>query len=99
MSGRQTYVETDAGGIVVRDMNGAAKHVPASFDTDAFYADYVRRFVEDLREGRPPETGLAEMARALAVIEAGYRSAREGRRVKVAASYPRTDTGSIASSA
>ena len=85
MSGRRTYVETDAGGLVVRDMNGAAQHVPVSFDTDAFYADYVRRFVEDIREGRPPETGLAEMARALAVIEAGYRSAREGRRVEVAA--------------
>jgi predicted dehydrogenase len=31
-----------------------------------------------------PETGLAEMARALAVIEAAYRSAREKRRVAVA---------------
>ncbi len=99
MSGRRSYVETDAGGLVVREMNGAAKHVPASFDTDAFYADYVRRFVEDVRHGRPPETGLAEMARALAVIEAGYRSAREGRRVEVAASYRGTGTGSVASSA
>ena len=99
MSGRRSYVETDAAGLIVREMNGAAKHVPASFDTDAFYADYVRRFVEDVRHGRPPETGLAEMARALAVIEAGYRSAREGRRVEVAASYRGTDTGSVASSA
>jgi predicted dehydrogenase len=86
MSGRRTYVETDAGGLIVRDARGAAQHVPVSFDTDAFYADYVRRFVGDLREGRWPETGLAEMARALAVIEAGYRSAREGRRIAVAAS-------------
>jgi predicted dehydrogenase len=83
MSGRRTYVETDAGGLVVRDARGAARHVPVSFDTDAFYADYVRRFVEDVRQGRAPETGLAEMARALAVIEAAYRSAREGRRVAV----------------
>jgi predicted dehydrogenase len=83
MSGRRSYVETDAGGLVVRDASGAAKHVPASFDTDAFYADYVRRFVEDIRQGRVPETGLAEMARALAVIEAGYRAAREGRLVEV----------------
>jgi predicted dehydrogenase len=86
MSGRRSYVETDAGGLIVRDASGAAQHVPVSFDTDAFYADYVRRFVDDIREGQPPETGLAEMARALAVIETGYRSAREGRRIAVAAS-------------
>ena len=85
MSGRRTYVETDAGGLIVRDASGAAQHLPVSFDTDAFYADYVRRFVDDMQEGHPPETGLAEMARALAVIEAGYRSAREGRRIAVAA--------------
>jgi predicted dehydrogenase len=84
MSGRRSYVETDAGGLIVRDASGAARHVPVSFDTDAFYAEYVRRFVVDIRDGRPPETGLAEMARALAVIEAAYRSAREKRRVAVA---------------
>jgi len=83
MSGQRTYVETEAGGLVVRDMNGGERRVPVSFDTDAYYADYVGRFVEDLRQGRPPEAGLAEMARALAVIEAGYRSAREGRRIKI----------------
>jgi predicted dehydrogenase len=86
MSGRRTYVETEPAGLVVRGADGAVSRVPVSFDTDAFYADYVRRFAEDLRQGRPPATGLAEMARALAVIEAGYRSAREGRRVAIAQS-------------
>jgi len=85
MSGRQRYAETDAGGLIVHDMDGASTHVPVSFDTDAFYADYVRRFVDDLREQRRPEAGLPEMARALAVIEAAYRSAREGRRVRIGA--------------
>jgi predicted dehydrogenase len=99
MSGRRTYVETDAGGLVVRDASGAVRHVPASFDTDAFYAVYVRRFVDDLRQGRTHETGLAAMAGALAVIEAGYRSAREGRRVAIAAGDRGSDTGSVASSA
>lgn len=83
MSGRRTYVETEPAGLVVRDAAGRARRVPVSFDTDAFYADYVRRFADDLRHGHPPETGLPEMARALAVIEAGYRAAREGRQVAV----------------
>jgi predicted dehydrogenase len=85
MGGRRTYVETEAGGLVVHDMAGGARRVAVSFDTDAYYADYVRRFVEDLRQRRAPEAGLAEMGRALAVIEAAYRSAREGRRIEVAA--------------
>ena len=84
MSGRRSYVETEPAGLVVRGMGGGERRVPVSFDTDAFYADYVRRFADDLRHGHPPQTGLPEMARALAVIEAGYRSAREGRRVAVA---------------
>ncbi len=86
MSGRRSYVETEPAGLVVRDAAGSARREAVSFDTDAFYADYVARFADDLRRGRPPATGLADMARALAVIEAGYRSAREGRRVAVAAS-------------
>lgn len=85
MSGRRNYVETEPGGLVVRDATGEERRIPVSFDTDAYYADYVRRFIDDLESGRPPDAGLAEMTRALAVIEAGYRSAREGRRVAVAA--------------
>ncbi len=78
MSGRRTYVETTADGLVVRDARGGQRHVTASFDTDAYYAEYVRCFADDLRQGRAPVAGLAEMARALAVIEAGYRSAQRG---------------------
>jgi len=87
MSGRRSYVETEPGGLVVRDATGEERRIPVSFDTDAYYADYVRHFVDELEAGRAPEAGLAEMARALAVIEAGYRSAREGRRVAVAAAF------------
>lgn len=86
MSGRRTYVETTADGLVVHDAQGGQSRVPASFDTDAYYAEYVRCFVDDLRQGRAPGSGLADMARALAVIEAGYRSARRGCRVGVDAS-------------
>lgn len=81
MSGRRSYVETDAAGLVVRDIASGERRIPASFDTDAYYAEFVRRFVDGLRQRRQPATGLAEMARALAVIEAGYRSARERRRI------------------
>ncbi len=86
MSGRRTYVETTGEGLVVRDARGGQRQVAASFDTDAYYAEYVRCFVDDLRQGRAPGAGLAEMARALAVIEAGYRSATQGRRVGIATS-------------
>jgi predicted dehydrogenase len=84
MSGRRTYVETDAEGLVVREAGRRAKRVPVPFDTDGYYAEYVRSFADDVRNGRAPVAGLAEMARALAVVEAGYRSAAEGRRVAVA---------------
>ncbi|MDH4181096.1 MAG: hypothetical protein OEV46_03725, partial [Betaproteobacteria bacterium] len=43
MSGRRSCVETAAGGLILRDAKGAAQHVPASCDTDAFHADFARR--------------------------------------------------------
>lgn len=86
MSGQRTYVETTADGLVVHDAQGAQRRLLASLDTDAYYAEYVRCFADDLRQGRAPGSGLAEMARALAVIDAGYRSAKLGCRVGVDAS-------------
>ena len=82
MSGRRSYVETEAGGLVVHDGQGGQTRLPVSFETDDYYADYVRRFAEDIRQGRSGAPGLAEMARALAVVESGYQSAREGRRIR-----------------
>ncbi len=83
MGGRRTRVETDDAGLVVRGAAGSVTRLPVSFDTDAYYADYVRRFADDLRCHRAPRAGLDEMARALAVIDAGYRSARERRAMRV----------------
>ncbi|HQU47831.1 MAG TPA: Gfo/Idh/MocA family oxidoreductase [Casimicrobiaceae bacterium] len=83
MAGRRTWVVTDDAGLLVRDERGQATHVPASVDTDAYYADYVRHFAHDLRQRHAPVTGLADMARALAVIDAAYRSDRERRSVRV----------------
>jgi predicted dehydrogenase len=88
VGGRAHYVETDATGLLIRDAAGSTRHVQVSFDTDDYYADFVVRFVADLREKREPEIGLEDMARALAVIEAGYRSAREGRRVALTGTAP-----------
>lgn len=81
MGGRRIRVESDDAGLVVRDAAGSVARLPVSFDTDAYYADYVRRFADDLRQRRAPRAGLDAMARALAVIDAGYRSARERRAV------------------
>lgn len=43
----------------------------------------VRAILGDLAEGRQPEVGLAEGRAAVAVVEAAYRSAETGRRVRI----------------
>lgn len=48
------------------------------YNTDAYYPVFLRRAWADLANGRPPVAGLPEAERALAVIEAGYRSAANG---------------------
>jgi hypothetical protein len=94
MSGRRSCIETDAtGALIVREMNCAVKRVPASFDADAFYADYVRRFVGDVqRHGRPPETGLAEIARALGDRGRATARAAKGGASGMRRKLPGTDT-------
>lgn len=45
------------------------------YNTDEYYPVVLRRSWADLVSGRPPFAGLFEAERALAVLEAGYRSA------------------------
>ena len=48
------------------------------YNTDAFYSVFLRRSWADLADGCPPVAGLREAEHAVAVVEAGYRSAANG---------------------
>ena len=48
------------------------------YNTDEFYSTFLRRSWTDLADGRPPVAGLREAEHAVAVVEAGYRSAANG---------------------
>jgi predicted dehydrogenase len=48
------------------------------YNTDAYYPIFLRRSWAELASGRPPVAGLREAEHALAVLEAGYRSAANG---------------------
>jgi predicted dehydrogenase len=48
------------------------------YNTDAFYPPFLRRSWQDLEAGRAPVAGLRSAEHAIAVVEAGYRSAHNG---------------------
>ncbi|CAB3743230.1 Gfo/Idh/MocA family protein [Paraburkholderia rhynchosiae] len=48
------------------------------YNTDAFYSVFLRRSWADLATGCLPVAGLREAEHAIAVVEAGYRSAANG---------------------
>ena len=52
--------------------------IAIDFETDRFYATFVRRTLDDYRAGRPPFADLDEMARIMAVIDAAYASHAQG---------------------
>jgi len=45
------------------------------YNTDAFYPSFLRRSWQDSKGGHPPVAGLRAAEHAVAVVEAGYRSA------------------------
>lgn len=48
------------------------------YETDRFYPPFLADALARVRAGAPPLVGLPEAARAVAVVEAGYRSAKNG---------------------
>jgi predicted dehydrogenase len=78
---RRHYVRSAAGGVSVRRVEapGAGSEFwPIALDTDALYPPFALAALADWRAGRPPRSGLAEAEAAMAVVDAAYRSAREG---------------------
>ncbi|NSY52090.1 Gfo/Idh/MocA family protein [Agrobacterium tumefaciens] len=48
------------------------------YNTDAYYSTFLRQSWDDLVAGRKPLAGLRQAEHAIAVVEAGYRSAANG---------------------
>ncbi|KAH7075304.1 hypothetical protein BKA63DRAFT_412849 [Paraphoma chrysanthemicola] len=64
--------------IAVKSADGALRHTTVEYNTDQFYPVFFRDALARCRAGQPPLVGLDEALRALAVVEAGYRSADQG---------------------
>ncbi|MBD8555044.1 Gfo/Idh/MocA family oxidoreductase [Rhizobium sp. CFBP 8762] len=76
LSHRQSYIRGYADQFYAKSRDDErASATTIEYNTDAYYPVFLRRSWADLANGRPPIAGLREAERALAVIEAGYRSA------------------------
>lgn len=79
LSHRQSYIRGYADQFYVKSREPEEAHsTTIEYNTDEYYPVFLRRSWSDLASGRSPVAGLLEAERALAVIEAGYRSAANG---------------------
>ena len=79
LSHRQSYIRGYADQFYAKSReHEKASATTIEYNTDEYYPVFLRRSWADLANGRPPIAGLPEAERALAVIEAGYRSAANG---------------------
>ncbi|MFI4987107.1 MAG: Gfo/Idh/MocA family protein [Alphaproteobacteria bacterium] len=79
LSHSSVYIQGQGDHIAIKDH----RHLTRTFsrieyNTDRYYPVFLRRALDDLSAGRPPVAGLLEAEQALAVVEAGYRSAADG---------------------
>lgn len=78
----RSYCVSREDGILVRrwqeDGSIASQRLPARFETDLYYPEFVRRVLDESASGAAPIAGLADAQRALGVVEAAYRSAAQG---------------------
>lgn len=63
---------------VKRPGDAALSTTRVDYETDRFYPPFLADALERVKAGKPPLVGLPEAARAVAVVEAGYRSAKSG---------------------
>lgn len=79
LSHRQSYIRGYADQFYAKPREEEKAHAETvEYNTDAYYPVFLRRSWQDFASGSPPVAGLLEAERALAVIEAGYRSALNG---------------------
>ena len=85
MSSAGHYVRSTMDGIRVyrRPVGGEAQDRPIRLDADVYYPVYVERVLADLASAGGPVAGLKEAEAIMRIVDAGYRSAREGRTVQL----------------
>lgn len=77
------YLRSVEQGIEIIQRSEAGIHrdvVSAEFDTDLYYADFVRDVLEALQQRRAPVADFEDAAAVLELVEAAYTSAAEGGR-------------------
>ncbi|KAH7090835.1 hypothetical protein FB567DRAFT_558959 [Paraphoma chrysanthemicola] len=78
VSHEAAHLQGYADQIVVKSADGALRHTTVEYNTDHFYPIFFRDALARCRAGQPPLVGLDEAQRAIAVVEAGYRSSEQG---------------------
>jgi predicted dehydrogenase len=79
LASERTYAHRADGGLwLARRYGGGGRLVPIELDNDALYPPFVERTLADVRAGRPPVAGLAELEAVMRVVDAAYRSHRTG---------------------
>lgn len=79
ISHASSYVKGYADQLYIKERGQkAGRAATVEYNTDTFYSPFLRRSWADVLSGRPPVVGLREAEHAIAVVEAGYRSALNG---------------------
>ena len=86
VASERTYAHRAEGGVwISRRDDAGGRLVPVELDHDAFYPPFVERTLADVRAGRPPVAGLADLEAVMRVVDAAYRSDRTGQVVTLEA--------------
>ena len=85
MSSASHYVRSTIDGIRIyrRPVGIEAQDQPIRLDADAYYPLYVERVVAAQAGAGRPVAGLKDAETIMRIVDAGYRSAREGRAVQL----------------
>ncbi len=76
LSHTSSYIRGYADQLYTKARDQQQGHVRAvEYNTDEFYPVFLRRSLAECADGRSPAAGLREAEHAVAVVEAGYRSA------------------------
>jgi predicted dehydrogenase len=79
ISHTSSYIRGYADQLYTKARNQQQGHARAvEYNTDEFYPVFLRRSLTECADGRFPAAGLREAEHAVAVVEAGYRSAANG---------------------
>lgn len=79
-----TSPDVDRHTTLFRQAHGSQEWAPVEIPTTDMFCEELDDFADAIRNRRPPEVGLAEATRALAVVEAAIRSSDSHRPVSIA---------------